>query len=77
MALDPKQLIQKNLPLVVCYVVAVVPIALWVVIVVNGVQGGAKDSYRAAANQLKQKKNELTKLENDIKQDPATVYTPE
>src|SRR5688572_854588 len=77
MALDPKQVIQKNIPLVVCYVVAIVPIILWVVVVVNGVQGGAKDSYRAIANQLRQKKNELSKIENEIKQDPSLVYTPE
>ncbi len=77
MALDPKQVIQKNIPLVVCYVVAIVPIVLWVVIVVNGVQGGGTGSYKAASNALRNKKSELSKIEGDIKADPSTVYTPE
>lgn len=77
MALDPKQVIQKNIVLVVCYVVAVVPVILWVLLVVNGVQGGATGSYKAVANQLRSKKNELEKMKKEIEADPALVFTPE
>src|SRR5204863_9412382 len=60
-----------------CYVVAIVPVVLWVLLVVNGVQGGTTGSYRSVATQLRAKKNELQKIEKEIQQEPASVFTPE
>ena len=59
MALDPKQVIARNKALVVVYAIAIVPIPLWFVFVAGGVQGGARDSYKAAANTLRTKKSVL------------------
>ena len=56
MALDPKQVLQKNIPLVVCYVAAILPVILWVVLVLQGVQNGGKGSYRAVSMELRSKK---------------------
>lgn len=77
MAVDTKQILQRNVPLVGLYVVAIVPIVLWVLFVVSGVQGGAKDSYRFWALQLKQKKTALENISKDIQKDPSSVYTPD
>lgn len=39
MAVAPKQLLAKNVPLIVAYALAIVPIVLWVVLVSGGVKG--------------------------------------
>src|SRR5581483_8747117 len=77
MALDAKQVLQKNIALVVCYVLAIVPVVLWFILVVGGVQGGKTNSYASVAATLRSKKKALADIERDIQKDPASVYTPD
>lgn len=84
MAVDPKQVIARNKALIVCYVVAIVPIVLWFVLVVGGVQGGATNSYKRVTSELRSKKSDLEgfsrRIDEMLRADaehPATdpVYT--
>jgi len=77
MALDPKQILQRNIPLVVCYVLTVVPLVLWFVLVASGVEGGSKASYKAESAQLRAKKAQLETISKSITTDPSQVYTPD
>jgi hypothetical protein len=77
MALDPKQVLQRNIPLVTCYVLALVPVILWVVVVVEGVEGGPKDSYKSVSMTLRSKKAALEGIAKNIQSDASQVYTPD
>ena len=63
MAVDAKAVLQQNKLLIGLYVVAIVPIVLWVVLVMNGVEGDMANktppSYEKALQQLNQKKSAL------------------
>jgi hypothetical protein len=73
MALDPKQVIQKNVPLVVCYVAAIVPVVLWVVMVQMGVKGGRLNSFQQMATMLRGKIAMFRSLSDEINQDKTKV----
>lgn len=87
MALDAKQIVQRNKALLACYGLAIVPIVLWVLLVVNGVQGAPRgDSYFKVSRELRSKKSALEEMaqrinetQNAEKDKPAQnpVYTPQ
>ncbi len=66
MAVDPKQVLQRNVPLIVCYVAAIVPVVLWFVLVESGLKGGKQDSYSYWAGQFKSKKGALDTITKTI-----------
>lgn len=75
MAVDAKAILQQNKVLIGLYVFAIVPIVLWVVLVMNGVEGdmspppkGSKPSFDKAVSDLNRKKGEIASLIARIKQ---------
>ena len=51
--LDPKELAQRNIPLIVIYVLALLPLPIWFVVVQGGLKEGKKDSVADALRKLK------------------------
>ncbi len=72
---DPKDLAKKNAPLIVIYVLALVPIALWFVIVDGGVKGARKDSFASQSRKLKSKRSKINSMVKKIKSPEQRVYT--
>jgi hypothetical protein len=89
MAVDAKELVQRNKILIVCYVIALIPVILWFVFVGGGVKDGVsrsknieERSFTQVKNELNQKKNALNKLVADIDKmrrgaTDNPVYTPQ
>ena len=50
--LDPKELALKNIPLIVIYVAALVPIGLYFTMVADGVKAGRRGSFAASERKL-------------------------
>jgi hypothetical protein len=75
MAVDPKELLARNKVMVIFYVLALVPVILWVVLVLGGVQGDKRNGFEGEKAKLKAAKNQLETLSKAIETDPNSVYT--
>jgi hypothetical protein len=72
---DPKDLLKKNLPLIVIYVLALVPIVLWFVMVDGGVKGAKKNSFNSQSRKLRSKRSKINAMVGKIKAPDQRVYT--
>jgi hypothetical protein len=79
-SLDPKELIQRNIPLIVIYVIALLPLPLWFVLVEGGIKSGKKDSVEHALKKLRSKQSTIQKFEKRVNKKGAggdIVFTPQ
>lgn len=72
---DPKDLAKKNVPLIVIYVLAIVPIILWFVVVDGGVKGAKKNSFKSQSRKLKSKRSKINAMVQKIKAPDQRVFT--
>jgi hypothetical protein len=74
-AVDPKDLAKRNIPLIVIYVLALVPIVVWFVAVSGGVKGGKSGSFKSESAKLAKKRKKIRSMIKKIKDKEQRVYT--
>lgn len=74
--LDPKELAQRNVPLIVIYVLALLPLPIWFVIVQGGIKEGNKDSVADALKKLKRKQRTIQQFSKRVKNDDPELFSP-
>lgn len=74
--IDPKEILSRNIPLVVIYVLALAPIGVWFG-VMSDIKSGKRNSFKAAFNKLRSKASQVNRLDGQIKaKDPNNpVFT--
>lgn len=74
--LDPKELAQRNVPLIVIYVLALLPLPIWFVVVQGGIKDGKNDSVADALKKLKRKQTTIKQFSERVKNNDPELFSP-
>ncbi|MGE0708882.1 MAG: hypothetical protein AB7N76_22560 [Planctomycetota bacterium] len=75
--LDPKELAKRNIPLIVIYLVALLPIPLWFALVQGQIRAGKTKSVADAISKLKRKQSTVKTFADRVKRNDPDLFTPQ